>query len=177
MLSTYMKGDKDMAFFEDLGNTLSAKGKEVAAKAKEMSEVVSLKNQVSTKEKAMNQAYMDIGKKYYESVSGQDGTGNFTAEFATIAEAQMAIADLKKQIQDIKGVQLCDSCGAENEAGKSFCSNCGAKLEAQAPVQEAPAQAPQPVNVANVSGLSQDALNDIAAQGIAAAEEAKNNNM
>ena len=46
-------------------------------------------------------------------------------------------------------------------------------------MQEAPASTPtpQPVNVANVSGLSQDALNDIAAQGIAAAEEAKNNNM
>ncbi len=143
-----------MAFFEDLGNTLSSKGKEVAAKAKEMSEVVSLNNQVATKEKALNQAYITIGKKYYQSVNGVDTTGELTAEFATIAEALQTISELKKQIQDIKGIQFCASCGAENDASNGFCSKCGAKLIK-------PEAAPTPTEVAAEAAADRDPMEPI----------------
>ena len=37
-----------MDFFEKLGDTISAKGKEVADKAKDQAEILSLKGQIST---------------------------------------------------------------------------------------------------------------------------------
>ena len=52
-----------------------------------------------------------------------------------IAEAEAKIKDYKKQIQDIKGVQRCERCGAEVPNGAAFCSACGAAMpKAQAPV-------------------------------------------
>ena len=52
-----------------------------------------------------------------------------------IAEAEAKIRDYKKQIQDIKGVQRCEKCGAEVPNGAAFCSSCGATMpKIQAPV-------------------------------------------
>ena len=50
-----------MAFFEELGKTLSDKGKEAAKKAKDLTEALQLKSQLSAEKEKVNQAYITLG--------------------------------------------------------------------------------------------------------------------
>ena len=43
-------------------------------------------------------------------------------------ESQTKIEELKKQIQDIKGVKRCTTCGAEIPENATICSFCGAGI-------------------------------------------------
>ena len=45
-----------------------------------------------------------------------------------IIDSEQKIESWKKQIQDIKGVQRCEKCGAEIAQGSAFCSSCGAPV-------------------------------------------------
>ena len=56
-----------MAFFEELGKTLSDKGKEAAKKAKDLTEALQLKSQLSAEKEKVNQAYITLGRAYYDS--------------------------------------------------------------------------------------------------------------
>ena len=56
-----------MAFFDKLGEKISSKSKEVAQKAKDLTDVTKLNAQVSAEEKTINELYFKIGKAYYES--------------------------------------------------------------------------------------------------------------
>ena len=56
-----------MAFLEELGKTLTDTGKEVATKAKALTETIQLKTQISTEKTKLEEAYAAIGRIYYES--------------------------------------------------------------------------------------------------------------
>ena len=56
-----------MAFFEELGKTLSDTGKEVATKAKALTETIQLKTQISAERTKLEEAYAAIGKQFYET--------------------------------------------------------------------------------------------------------------
>ena len=56
-----------MAFFDTLGKTLSEKGKEAAKKAKDLTETMQLKAQISGEENNLKQAYQEAGRLAFES--------------------------------------------------------------------------------------------------------------
>jgi len=51
-----------MDFFERVGETITAKGKDVADKAKDLAEIASLRSQISTCEEVMKKNYLEIEK-------------------------------------------------------------------------------------------------------------------
>lgn len=59
---------------------------------------------------------------------GSDGEIDFTGMVSAVLEGEQKISEYRKQIQDIKGVQRCEKCGAEVASGASFCSSCGAPM-------------------------------------------------
>ena len=56
-----------MAFLEELGRTLTGTGKEMAEKARVLTETLQLKTQISGEKTKMEEAYAVIGKLYYDS--------------------------------------------------------------------------------------------------------------
>ena len=129
-----------MGFFDGLGGSLAEKGREaaglisskskdVAQKAKEMSEVAGLKSLISASEKAINQAYMDIGTKYYQKMVQEGAPDDFAGEFNIIKENLAKIADVKKQIENVKGEKNCPSCGKPVALGSAFCGYCGTRMD------------------------------------------------
>lgn len=116
-----------MAFFDNLGKKASEATAKAMQKAQELSEISRVNSLISEEEKKINATYYQIGKLYV-SVHGSDGEENFSGMVAAVLEGEQKINDYRKQIQNIKGVQRCEKCGAEVARGVAFCSACGAPM-------------------------------------------------
>ena len=67
-----------MAFWENFGETISAKSKEVADKAKNFTDIASLKGQIVSQENVILRYYKEIGREYYAAHKNDE-----TFEFQT----------------------------------------------------------------------------------------------
>lgn len=121
-----------MAFFENLSKTVTGVGQKTIAKTKELADTSRLNSMISEEEKVITNQYFQIGKLYV-SIHKDDFGDDFAGMIGAIAEAEAKIRDYKKQIQDIKGVQRCEKCGAEVPNGAAFCSSCGATMPKMQP--------------------------------------------
>lgn len=116
-----------MAFFDNLGKKASETTAKAMQKAQDLSEISRVNSLISEEEKKMNATYYQIGKLYV-SVHGADDEENFSGMVSAILEGEQKINEYRKQIQNIKGVQRCEKCGAEVARGVAFCSSCGAPM-------------------------------------------------
>lgn len=116
-----------MAFFDNLGKKASEATAKAMQKAQELSEISRVNSLISEEEKKINATYYQIGKLYV-SMHGSDGEENFSGMVAAVLEGEQKINDYRKQIQNIKGIQRCEKCGAEVARGVAFCSSCGAPM-------------------------------------------------
>lgn len=116
-----------MALFDNFGKKASEAGQNAIQKAKDLSEISRLNGIISDEEKAINNTYYQIGK-LYATVHRDDPEPDFAGMVSAITGAETRIGEYKKQIQDIKGVQRCENCGAEAPKGAAFCSTCGAAM-------------------------------------------------
>jgi hypothetical protein len=92
-----------MDFIEKLGDTITAKGREAADKAKEMAEIANLKSQISTCEDIVKKNYTEIGKLYYENYGGEADV-LFEKQCNAITNAKNAVCELNQKISEIKGL-------------------------------------------------------------------------
>ena len=127
-----------MAFLDTLGKTLSEKGKEAAKKAKDLTETMQLKAQISGEENNLKQAYQEAGRLAFESgLTAQ--ADEYETIFSRIKESKTRIAQLEDQIRKLEGVQTCPACGARVPAGAGFCNSCGSRIvQEQEVVWDAP---------------------------------------
>lgn len=116
-----------MAFFDKLSRTVTEAGQKTIAKTMELADVTRLNSMISDEEKNINSQYTKIGKLYL-SLHKNDYEDVFAEMVSTIAEAEDKIRGYKNQIQDIRGIQHCEACGAEVPKGAAFCSACGAVM-------------------------------------------------
>lgn len=116
-----------MDFFSKLGDTLSATGKDVSQKARDLTGLAKLNMDVRTKEEYVLKQYQEIGKQYYES--HKEETQPAYEEVNRIKETLGEIEELKNEIAELKGLKKCPSCGAAMGAEDNFCTACGAKRE------------------------------------------------
>ncbi len=125
-----------MSFFDNLGKKASETTAKAVQKAQELSEITRLNSLISETEKKINTTYYQIGKLYV-SVHGSDGETDFVGMVEAVREGERKISEYRRQIQDIKGVQRCEKCGAEVARGAAFCSSCGAPMpRAEEPVPD-----------------------------------------
>lgn len=127
-----------MAFFDNFGKKASEMTAKAVQKAQELSETTKLNSLISEEEKKINNTYYQIGKLYVSLHSG-DSEEAFAGMVASVAESEQKIGGYRRQIQDIKGVQRCERCGAEVARGVAFCSSCGAPMpraETAAPAED-----------------------------------------
>ena len=117
-----------MAFWENLGETITAKSKEVADKAKNFTDIASLKGQIVTQENAILRYYREIGRAYYAAHKNDD-TAECQEQFESIKKAEAIIEELQKKIAEISGTRHCASCNSDVPDDSAFCPKCGAKLE------------------------------------------------
>ena len=119
-----------MAFFDEIGKKLSQTGQMAVQKTKEMADIAKLNSNISDEEKKISNAYFQIGQLYV-SLHNDDFESDFEMLIAQLKESQNSVEVLKKQIQDVKGVKRCTTCGAEIPNNATFCSSCGTAVVQQ----------------------------------------------
>lgn len=123
-----------MAFWDNLGQKASDTTTKAMQKAKEMADIAKLNSMISEEETKINNSYYQVGKLYV-TMHPHDHEEEFAGMISSLAEAEEKIKNYRQQIQDIKGVQRCEKCGAEVANGSAFCSSCGATMpKIQTPV-------------------------------------------
>lgn len=123
-----------MGVFDDIGKTFSKAGE----KTKQMTDIARINSLINDEEKKLTNIYTQIGKTYVEknpSICQDDLTDYVDTAF----DISKRIAEYKLQIQAIKGVVTCPSCGMEVSEGTKFCPSCGTPI----PVIEKPVE-PKP---------------------------------
>ncbi len=114
-------------FFSKIGEGLKEFGDSVADKTHEVTESARIDKQVKENESVITKMYAEIGEKYYNAYK-DDPTAEFAEENKVITKAKDNIAALKAQLNIVKGIFTCTSCGAEVSLSASFCPKCGAKI-------------------------------------------------
>ena len=120
-----------MAFFDNLSEIISEKGKEAATVAKKMAEIANLKGRIAGVETEIKKNYRKIGEAYFEAYKDAEVSCEFEEFVQAIREAKATVAEMTAKLNDLKGDSECKSCGSTLKAGSSFCSNCGAKVEVE----------------------------------------------
>lgn len=121
-----------MALFDSLTKKAADASSKALQKTREISEVARLNAMISEAEKTISNTYYQIGK-LYATIHAQDCEAEFMGMIGTVLDADNKIKEYKRQIQDIKGVQRCEKCGAEVAQGVAFCSSCGSPMPVERP--------------------------------------------
>lgn len=116
-----------MAFFDNIKRNASDVAVKAMNKAQVISESVRINSMISDEENRMNQIYYQVGKLYI-SMHGTDAELEFESMIRDLADAENKISEYKVQLQELKGVQQCEKCGAEVRTGMAFCSACGSPM-------------------------------------------------
>ena len=128
-----------MAFFEKVGGTLAAKGRDVADKAKEMAEVNRLNGQIHSQTNTAEKIYAEIGKMVCEHRKNW-GQVDVTEQLERLDSIQAEIARLQEEILRVKGIRKCENCGAAIDMRLSYCPECGVTIAAETSETEAEGQ-------------------------------------
>lgn len=123
-----------MAFFDDLGKKISQAGQSAVQKTKDITDIAKLNASISEEKGKIADLYSQIGKLYVATYGDAPAEG-FAGFITAIKTAEKNIAVAQSQIKDIKGIRVCDKCGADVPTGSAFCSACGNAM----PVPETPA--------------------------------------
>lgn len=116
-----------MGFFDDLGKKVSDVGQKAVEKTQEIAESAHVNSLISQNEGRIKDVYCQIGKLYADKY-GDGCDPEFAEMIASVAELERQSVAYRKQLQDIKGIRICEACGAEVTKNSAFCSSCGAAM-------------------------------------------------
>lgn len=120
-----------MAFFDNLSEMISGKGKEAADAAKKVAEIANLKGKISGIETEIKKNYRKIGEAYYEAYKSAEVTCEFEEYVQAIRDAKKSIEELNFKLNELKGEQVCKGCGKQIKTDVAFCPSCGTKVEVE----------------------------------------------
>lgn len=121
-----------MSYFEKIGNTISAKTREISQKAKAFSETSSLNNIIKAEQHKIDTNYKMMGKLYFEKY-GDCPADEFSESVSAVRVSLKKISETKEQIEKIRKRNCCPNCGTAFKPDAVFCSKCGAKIKEEKP--------------------------------------------
>lgn len=123
-----------MSFLDQLAGSISKVTKNIGDKAQELTDTAKLNGKINDANNLIKSTYAAIGEAYYK-LHKDDAEDEMADQMKIITEALKEIEENRSQINAIKGVVVCQVCGAEAAKGSSFCPSCGAKIVAPEPEQ------------------------------------------
>jgi Zn finger protein HypA/HybF involved in hydrogenase expression len=117
-----------MDIFEKIGSKISSGSKDVAKKAKDMTELARLNSKIKNYEDMIKEIQLQIGRMYFEA-NRDNPAPEYMELFQNVINTQAAIDKCREEIYAIKGARACTACGAEIPNNATFCPACGAKNE------------------------------------------------
>jgi rRNA maturation endonuclease Nob1 len=119
-----------MDFFNKISDTISSTSKDVAQKAKNLTEITKLNSEIKNADKKINDAMLAIGYAYYTKFSTEENC-DYKDFILIINKNKEQVQSLQRQISNIKRLNVCKNCGASIIKDSKFCASCGAKFETE----------------------------------------------
>ncbi len=126
-----------MAFFNKIGQTISAGVSSVSDSTKTFAGTAKLNSQINTAKNNIKKTYEDMGKYYYDN-RGNDTAAELDRMCGEIDKLNDEIHDLELKVKLAKGIVPCANCGADVSVNSSFCASCGAKVVMPTPAESVP---------------------------------------
>lgn len=114
-----------MAEHNEFENGMQMEGTEL--REKDSDAVLQLREQIALEEKRLTENYCLLGQAYMTAHSS-DYEETFSVYVSEILVSQKKKYEYLKKIMDLKGIKLCESCGAEVPENALFCFACGNKM-------------------------------------------------
>lgn len=116
-----------MDFLNKAKEKITKTSSDVAKKAKDLTGLAKLNNQVSANENTIKATYTEIGKYVYEN-QREDAPAEIAEWIAEIDAAMAEIETIKAEILKMKGNVKCENCEKEVADSYPFCPYCGNKM-------------------------------------------------
>lgn len=128
-----------MALWDEFGKKAGETARNFGARAKEVAETTKLNGQIAIKKTEAERLYGEIGKAFFAIRAGRSQESDELEQLCLqVEKLDDEIAQLQKQIDVIRQVRRCKSCGEVSPNTSRFCGACGARFEDE-PKTEAPA--------------------------------------
>lgn len=117
-----------MAFFEEIGVVIGRAGQNTLQKTKSLTEAAKINSNLSDEQKKLSKLYVELGQQYY-LLYRNNYDEKFSEIVTRIFEEEQKILEMQQQLEDIKGIQCCEKCGAKLQNGARFCNSCGYEVQ------------------------------------------------
>ena len=111
-----------------VGDTVSKGAKTGTDNIKKMTEKTRIKREIAMIEADINNSYIEIGKKYFETISNEPPE-EYVFDVENIISKNKQLEDAKRSLMELEDKHNCPSCGASVTKEQLFCDKCGYKLE------------------------------------------------
>lgn len=126
-----------MAIWDDWSKKAGDTARTFGARAKELAETTKLNGQIAFKRTEAERLYGEIGKIFFSIRAGRCQESDELEQLCLQVEAlDVEIEQLQKQIDVIRQVRRCKSCGEVSPNTSRYCGACGAKFEEPEPEPE-----------------------------------------
>ena len=125
-----------MEFFNDIGKKLSRAARGVQELTREGVESTRLAVDLRAARNELEKSYMELGRAYYESLSGGDVP---QAQIERVKACMEEIETLTALRDRPAKALRCPHCGMLQNEDARFCSSCGRRMPEEAPVFSTPA--------------------------------------
>lgn len=116
-----------MAFFDEIGKSISGAGQSAVKQAKDVAEITRISAAINENRSRIADINRQIGEQYY-SLHTEDPE----EELAELVNEERKILaenkDLEEQVIQLRGQQKCPSCGTILSKDALFCAACGTKI-------------------------------------------------
>lgn len=118
-----------MAFnFDTIKRNATGVANKAAKKTTDLTSLAKLNVSVKTLETKLDGVYGEIGRLFYNAErNGEDYTSDIAALIMKADKFQSEIDTLRKQINALRKIVVCEGCGNEISDEAAYCSFCGTK--------------------------------------------------
>lgn len=117
-----------MSFLNNVSQKISQITQTTVQKTKDMTDIAQLKRDIAETEKEIHRLYELLGRSYYE-LFGSCAASELKDTCAAIRDLGNKLTGLQSEVESIKSIIYCPSCGTKITDDSAFCTNCGHKLK------------------------------------------------
>ena len=101
--------------------------KEIVNKTQDTKNVIKMRSKINRAKDDIDEAYKEIGRLYYEQCA-QSENELFAELVNRIDDCHTEMQSLKKQINQLQDIKLCESCEKAVKQDMKYCPYCGILL-------------------------------------------------
>ena len=124
-------------FFDELGDSISKKTRDLGKMAGQFYETQKIRSKVSSEEHMIAKLKADIGNYIYEKYQNGEKVEDALKGFCEEIRQHLEIIDgYRDSAAELKGQKICRSCGNSVDRSVSYCPYCGSPCPTPEPKEE-----------------------------------------